>query len=119
MGADVRYALRQLRSAPGFALTAVLTLALTVGLAATVFSVFDAVLVRPLPFGHVSRLMDVQTISPEGYTQPASWPEYKFWRDNGAKVLDIAGFQETTANLQAGSQPIPCMRWAFLQTSSA
>jgi putative ABC transport system permease protein len=107
LGADVRYALRQLRSAPGFALTAVLTLALTVGLAATVFSVFDAVLVRPLPFGHVSRLMDVQTISPEGYTQPASWPEYKFWRDNGARVLDIAGFQETTANLQAGSQPIP------------
>jgi putative ABC transport system permease protein len=106
-GADVRYALRQLRSAPGFALTAILTLALTVGLAATVFSVFDAVLVRPLPFGHVSRLMDVDTIAPEGYTQPASWPEYKFWRDNGSRVLDIAGYQETTANLQAGSQPIP------------
>jgi putative ABC transport system permease protein len=107
IGTDLRYALRQLRSAPGFALTAVLTLALTVGLAATVFSVFDAVLVRPLPFGHVSRLMDVKTISPEGYTQPASWPEYKFWRDNGSKVMDIAGFQETTANLLAGSQPLP------------
>jgi putative ABC transport system permease protein len=107
LGADMRYALRQLRSAPGFALTAVLTLALTVGLAATVFSVFDAVLVRPLPFGHVSELMDVRTIAPEGYSQPASWPEYKFWRDNGARVLDIAGFQETTANLQAGAQPIP------------
>jgi putative ABC transport system permease protein len=107
LGADMRYALRQLRSAPGFALTAVLTLALTVGLAATVFSVFDAVLVRPLPFGHVSELMDVRTIAPEGYSQPASWPEYKFWRDNVARVLDIAGFQETTANLQAGAQPIP------------
>ncbi len=104
---DLRYALRQLRAAPGFALTAVLTLALSVGLAATVFSVFDAVLVRPLPFGHVSRLMDVKTNAPEGYQQPASWPEYRFWRDNGVRVLDIAGYSETTANLQAGGAPFP------------
>jgi putative ABC transport system permease protein len=107
LNADLRYALRQLRTAPGFALTAILTLALTVGLAATVFSVFDAVLIRPLPFGHVSRLMAVKTISPEGYNQPASWPEYKFWRDNGAKVLDLAGFEQTTANLQIGTDAVP------------
>ena len=104
---DIRYALRQLRAAPGFTLTAILTLALSIGLAATVFSVFDAVLIRPLPFGHTARLMDVTTIAPQGYQQPASWPEYHFWRDNSANVLDIAGYQEQTGNLQAGSQPVP------------
>jgi putative ABC transport system permease protein len=104
---DIRYALRQLRTAPGFAITAILTLALSIGLAATVFSVFDAVLIRPLPFGHTNRLMDVKTHSPEGYQQPASWPEYRFWRDNSAKVINLAGYTETTANLQAGGAPFP------------
>ena len=54
---DVRYALRMLRRAPGFAATAILTLALGIGANTAVFSAIDTVLVRPLPFPDGDRLM--------------------------------------------------------------
>ena len=54
---DIRYAMRQMRRAPGFALTVVLTLALGVGVATAVFCVIDAVILRPLPFAQQERIV--------------------------------------------------------------
>ena len=74
---DLRFALRQLRKSPSFALIVVLTLALSVGVATAVFCVIDAVILSPLPYAGQDQIVAVQSKSPSGYTQPASWPSYQ------------------------------------------
>ncbi|HEU4689069.1 MAG TPA: hypothetical protein VFS23_11935, partial [Vicinamibacterales bacterium] len=54
---DVKFAWRQLRGAPGFALVAVLTLALGIGANSAIFALVDATLLRPLPFPTADRLV--------------------------------------------------------------
>ena len=56
---NFRYAFRQLRSSPGFAITAILTLTIGIGGTVAVFSVFDAVLLRPLPFKDPGQLISI------------------------------------------------------------
>jgi putative ABC transport system permease protein len=70
------YALRQLRRSPGFAMTAVLTLAIAIGGVTAVFSIVQAILLRPLPFHEPDRLASLhEGIEHEG--------EYGFPSENG------------------------------------
>lgn len=61
MSLDLRYALRKLRESPGFAATAILTLALGIGASTAIFAVLDAVLLEPLPFPQADRLVAVES----------------------------------------------------------
>ncbi len=88
---DLRYAMRQLRKSPGFTLTAILTLALGIGAAAAMFSVLDAVLLHPLPYNGVNRIVRIQTRADAGYTQPASWSGYLDMRRLNSTFRVIAG----------------------------
>ena len=89
---DLHYALRQLRRAPGFAFTVVLTLALSVGVATAVFCVIDAVILRPLPFKNPDKIVFIQGNSHNGFTHPASWPNYKDERAELQTFQALAGY---------------------------
>ena len=70
---DFRYALRQIRKSPGFAATAILTLALGIGANAVIFTLVDSIMLRPLPFPQQDRLMRITgnsaDIFPKGWIQ--------------------------------------------------
>ena len=90
---DLRYALRQLRRSPGFALTMVVTLALSVGVATAVFCVIDTVILRPLPYAHPEKIVSIDSHNNSGgYTQPAAWPSYMDERAQTSSFQSLAGF---------------------------
>ncbi|HUV97780.1 MAG TPA: ABC transporter permease [Acidobacteriaceae bacterium] len=88
---DVRFALRQLRKSPGFTVTAILTLALGIGATAAMFSVLDAVLLHPLPYNGVDRIVQIRMKAAANYQQPASWQEYKDIRRLATSFSVVAG----------------------------
>jgi predicted permease len=81
MNADLRLALRQLRKAPGFALTAVLTLALAIGANAIVFSVLNALILRPLKVPHPETLFMLERAYESTTVPSESYPDYRDLRD--------------------------------------
>ena len=104
---DFRFALRQIRRAPGFAAVAIATLALSIGIATAVFSVLDATIVRPLPFHQPESIVILQPYSPQGYTQPASYPQYQDWKRENTTLSDLAGYNRGTGNLEGPQGPVP------------
>jgi hypothetical protein len=79
MFADLRYALRRWRARPGFAATAILTLALGVAAATSIFSVVDAVLLKPLPWADPDALVLVHGVYPARRESPATAPTWNRW----------------------------------------
>ena len=104
---DIKFAFRQLRRAPGFALTIICTLALGIGSATAVFSVIDAVLLRPLPFANQERLIFPNTLSHQGYTQPWSYLSYQNARAQLKTFSAFAGYSDySKINLESPTGPV-------------
>jgi putative ABC transport system permease protein len=109
---DLRYGIRMLRRNPGFTIVAVLTLALGIGANTAMFTVIDAVLLRPLPFPHSERLMAISVGSLNGSPQATSWPNYVDVRDQSRLVEDVAGYFEDLAAVRTskGSQAAAALK---------
>jgi len=94
LGRDLRYALRQLRKSPGFALLAIGTLALGVGANTAIFTVIESVLLRPLPYAHADRLIFIGPKTDTPHFQPTSWLNYHDIRSQSRLLKDVAGYSE-------------------------
>lgn len=90
VGTDVRHALRGVRGNPGFALALVATLALGIGATSSIFAVIDALMLRPLPYRHAARLVEVNHAAYQtgGYTPGTTSSRIAGWREAGAELAD-------------------------------
>ncbi len=105
---DVSYGLRQVRRNPGFFGVAIATLALGIGGITAMFSTFDAVLIRPLPYADADRLVMIwdalanTDITSKGNSTPAEWIE---WRRLNTVFTDLAASQPGDATLSGDGDP--------------
>jgi putative ABC transport system permease protein len=109
MRQDLRLALRLLAKNPGFASAAILTLALGIGANTAIFSVVNAVLLRPGPFHELDRIVMVwETDRNSGTTrEPASVPDYLDFRSQGTSVESLSALMAAQVNLAAaGGDPV-------------
>jgi putative ABC transport system permease protein len=101
---DVRYALRALAQQRTFACVAVFTLALGVGANTAIFSVVNAVLLRPLPYPAADRLVLVWTTTGSGQSA-AAWPEYLDWRAQSRSFEEMAVARHQSVTMVGGAEP--------------
>jgi predicted permease len=102
---DVRYALRQLRTSPGFTTVAVLTLAMGIGATTAIFSVVYSVLLRPLPYADQSRIVSIFEIQPNGRHNRLADPNFDDFRDQSDSFQAIAKYSAYPAAVSGGSEP--------------
>src|SRR5580692_9011515 len=104
MLSDFKYALRMLAKSPGFTAIAALTLALGIGANSAIFSVIDAVLLRPLPFPNPGELVAVWSKVSSGERESDSYPDYADFRDQGQTLDSLAAFAEAGSILGNGTE---------------
>jgi putative ABC transport system permease protein len=102
----LRYAFRQLRKSPSFTIIAVLTLALGIGANTAIFSVVNAVLLRPLPYPQPERLVYLNEVS-GGTNTSIALPDYVDWRKDSNSFENLAISRSESRNLSgiAGREP--------------
>ena len=104
---DLRYGIRTLAKNPGFTIVAVFTLALGIGANTAIFSVVDAVLLRPLPYPEPARLFTVYQTLPENPAQNTgvSYPNYVDWTQQNEAFESIAAVRGNVLALSGQGEP--------------
>ncbi len=103
---DLRYGLRQLRHNPGFAAIAILMLALGIGASTAIFSVVDAVLLRPLPYPHPEKIVTVWEREGGGQRARLADPNFLDFRAQNHTLSALAAFSHGPDSVSGGSEPL-------------
>lgn len=102
---DFRYALRSLMRTPGFSVVAIATLALGIGANTAIFSLVNAVLLRPLPYANPSQLIAVTESANGSQDRHVSGHEFAAWRDQNRTLSDVMAYEGAGFNLTGGGEP--------------
>ena len=103
---DIRYAVRGLLRSPGFSAVAILTLALGFGANTAIFSVFDAVLLRPLPYRDADRLYAIHEIGRGGTVSPVNALHFREWRASMRSFEEMALIGPSQFTLSGVGDPV-------------
>lgn len=102
---DVRYGLRLLLKSPGFAVIAILTLAVGIGANTALFSVVNGVLLNPLPYRNPEQLVSLYARQARFNTASISYPNFVDWQRENRSFSSMAAFRSDNANLTGVGQP--------------
>jgi putative ABC transport system permease protein len=104
---DLRYAVRMMRKSPGFTLIALVTLALGIGANTALFSVIDAVLLRPLPFAEPGGLVAVHAVDlrDASHGGEISYPAFLDWRSQSGSFAAMSVWNTSNFTYTGGDQP--------------
>jgi putative ABC transport system permease protein len=102
---DLRFALRALRHQPGFAAVAILTVALGIGSSSAIFSVVDAVMLRPLPFANADGVVMINEHTPQFPLLSLSAENFRDLCDQAKSFQACGAFRNTTFNLSGATEP--------------
>ena len=111
---DVRFALRSFSKRPGFALVAILTIAVGVGANSAIFSVVNAVLLRPVDVAEPDRIVVPDVISPTGFSISLSIPNFTDWRERNRSFESFGAVMARSRTLTGGERAeIVRTRWVL------
>ncbi len=102
---DLRYGARMLAKSPGFTAVAILTLALGIGANSAIFSVINAVLLKPLPYPEPNRLVVLDEYQLHTGESSVAWMNFLDWRDQNKSFEDMAAYRTIHLTLTGAGEP--------------